>query len=157
MKLKAKKISPAVFGIIIICFFFPFMDISCSGQKVISFSGIQMVTGTTIEKPTMFGEKTENEKIDPEPLAVATFVFVIAGLLLSFVNIRKSAILPAIFALIGIITLLMLRVKIDNDILKQGEGVIQVAYIFGFWSILFFLIIATLLNIYIFLGKNDTL
>jgi hypothetical protein len=157
MKLKAKKISPAVFGIIIICFFFPFMDISCSGQKVISFSGIQMVTGTTIEKPAMFGEKTENEKIDPEPLAIATLIFVIAGFLLSFIKKRKSAILPAILAVISIITLLMLRAKIDNDILRQGEGVIQVAYIFGFWSILFFLIIAVLLNSYVFIGKDDNL
>ncbi len=88
MKLKAKTISPAVFGIIIICFFFPFMDISCIGQKVISFSGMQMVTGTTIEKPTMFGEKTENEKINPEPLAVATFIFIIAIVLLSCINTK---------------------------------------------------------------------
>ncbi len=51
----------------------------------------------------------------------------------------------------------MLRAQIDNGILKQGEGIIQVAYTFGFWSMLFCLIIAVLLNGYAFMGKDDAL
>ena len=155
MKSGAKKISPAVFGIIIICFFLPFMDVSCIGQKVMSFSGIQMVTGTTIQQPSMFGEKTKSQKVDPEPLAIATFACVIAGLLLSFIKNRKSAILPASCAGIGIATLLMLKSKIDSDVLKEGGGMIQVGYVFGFWSILLLLIIAVLLNGYVFSGTDD--
>lgn len=155
MKRSAKKISPAVFGIIIVCFFLPFMDVSCSGQKFMTFSGIQMVTGTTIQKPGGFGQKSKIEKIDGEPFAVATFVCVLAGLLVSFIKKRKSAILPAIASGAGVVTLLMLKNKIDGDILKDGGGMIQVSYVFGFWAILLLLIISTILNAYVFSGEKD--
>ncbi len=156
MKSRAKTFSPAVFGIMMICFFLPFMEVSCSGQKVMSFTGIQMVTGTTIQQPSMFGEETESLKVDPEPLAIITFSFVIIGLLLSFIKNRKSAILPALSAGIGTITLLMLKSKIDNDILREGSGMIQVSYAFGFWVLLMLLIAGVGLNIYVFSGKDDT-
>lgn len=150
-----KKFSPAVFGIIIICFFLPFMDVACSGQKVISVSGFQMVTGTTLQQPGMFGAKTKTEKVDAEPLAIATFVCVIIGLLTSFIKNKKSAILPTIFSIAGIVTLLMLKNKLDNDVLKAGAGMVQISYVFGFWAILVLLIISAGLNGFIFSGKDD--
>ena len=154
MKRKVKKISPALFGIIIICFFMPFIEVTCSGQKAMSITGIQMVTGTSIQQPSMFGENTKGRKIDPEPLAIITFSSVIIGLLLSFMNKRKSAILPAIIAGIGTITLLLLKSKIDNDVLREGSGMIQVVFVFGFWATFLLLIIAVGLNIYVFSGKD---
>jgi hypothetical protein len=67
-----------------------------------------MVTGTTIQQPSMFGEEKRG-KVDPEPLAVITLSCVIINLLLSFIKNRKSAILPAVSAGIGTITLLLLK------------------------------------------------
>ena len=155
MKKSVKNISPAIFGIIVICFFLPFINVSCSDQKLMSFTAFQMVTGTTIQQPSMFGENTERQEVDPEPLAIAIFACVIAGLLLSFIKNRKTAILPLICAIVGIATLLMLKSKIDNDVLNEGGGILQIDYVFGFWSILLLLIIAVLLNGYVFSGKDE--
>ena len=49
----------------------------------------------------------------------------------------------------------MLKSKIDNDVLNEGGGILQIDYVFGFWSILLLLIIAVLLNGYVFSGKDE--
>ena len=87
----------------------------------------------------------------------ATFSCVIIGLALSFIKNRKSAILPAVSGGIGTITLLMLKSKIDNDVLREGGGMIlvQVEYTFGFYAILILMVAAVGLNIYVFFGKDD--
>ena len=154
-KTKVKKITPAVYGILIICFFMPFLEVSCSGEKIMTFTGIQMVTGTTMKEPSMFGEKTKSKKMEPEPLAIITFCCVIAALLFSFIKNRKSAILPAICSGIAIITLLILKLKIDNEVLKEGEGIIQIGYAYGFWIILVMLLFGAMLNGYVFSGKSQ--
>jgi len=155
MKTKTKKFSPAVFGLIIICFFLPFMQASCGGEKIMSITGVQLVTGMTFEQPIMYGENPETAKIDPEPLAIATLLCAIIGLLFSFIKKSKSAILPALSAGIGTITMLLLKTKIDNEAMREGGGMLEVEYLFGFWAILLLLIVAVGLNIYVFAGKKD--
>ena len=61
MKSEMRRFTPAIYVLTLICFFLPFTHISCEGRKVASFTGIQLVTGTSI---TVEGEV---EKIDPEP------------------------------------------------------------------------------------------
>jgi hypothetical protein len=168
--------SRIIFGLIIICFFFPFMDISCSGQKFISLSGVQLMTGTTIKEPELLNDKMdidsqrlfkkynipipENEiskihNIDPEPLSIVTFSFVIFGLLFSFYKKNKYAVFPTISSSASLITLLLLKNKIDNDVLREGSGAFQITYAIGFWSILIFLIITISMNFYIFSIKGE--
>lgn len=53
--METKKAIPAILGLALICFFLPFVTVSCQGQKLMTFSGIQLVTGTTIQEPQMFG------------------------------------------------------------------------------------------------------
>jgi len=145
----AKKFSPAIFGLTLICFFLPFTDISCSGQKVATFTGIQLVTGTTIEQPSMFGEKGQVQKVDAEPLAILAFFSAVVGLGLSFLRSRKSAIAPAITGGVGLITLLLLKSKIDNDVLKEGGGMLQVEYGVGFWLTLILFLSAIGMNAFL--------
>ncbi len=156
MEKTIKKISPAILGIALICFFLPWINISCQGEKVATYTGIQLVTGTTIEQKGMFGEK-KVEKVDAEPLAIATLICVIVGLGLSFLKGRKSAIAPAIVSAGGLVLLLLLKSKITNDILREGGGVIQVGYSVGFWLTLLFIIFAIGLNAFLFSwGKIHT-
>jgi hypothetical protein len=150
-----KKISPVLFAFIILCFFLPFINISCSGQKVLSLSGIQLVTGTSLEEEEPFSGKKSSEKIDSEPLAIVVFVAAIAGLAFSFIKSEKSALLPAITGGIGGGTLLFLKAKIDQEVLREGQGIIQVEYAIGFWLILFSLFAAVALNVFIFFNKKN--
>ncbi|MBE9031318.1 hypothetical protein IQ266_16405 [filamentous cyanobacterium LEGE 11480] len=44
------SISPALFGLVIICFFLPFTTVSCQNINFVTLSGFQLATGTQIEQ-----------------------------------------------------------------------------------------------------------
>jgi hypothetical protein len=160
----------------LICFFLPFVSFSCQGMKVASFSGIQLVTGTTIQQPQMFGPPTA-QKVGAEPLAVLAFLCGIAGLGLSFLKGKNSAIpstpppptslreaeqgrslrdgersrtvAPALAGGLAAIFLLALKSKLEGDALKQGGGAIQVQFAAGYWAVLVLFLAAVALNIFL--------
>ena len=158
-----KRLSPAIFGIALICFFLPWVNVSCQGQKVITLSGIQLVTGTTIEEPKMFRElkgfshpyikepgrsSEEYNKIKGEVLAILTFLATIGGLSLSFLKRKKGTLGPAIAGGIGTILLLLLSAKLNNDIFQQGQGLLQLDYRIGFYLTLILFLLAIGVNVY---------
>ena len=83
------KVSAALFIVTTICFLFPFFTVSCNGQKVATFSGVQMATGTTVERPQAFGS-TQKERVDAEPSAAIAAICALAGIGLSFLGIRLA-------------------------------------------------------------------
>jgi len=164
MRNEAKKFSPAVFGVAIVCFFLPFTHISCLEERVATLTGIQLVTGTTMGEPETDSAQTnrnpftrpgdvkpqdsKDDKVDAEPLAIFVLCSAIVGLLLSFGKDKKWTIATTIAGGIGLIFLLLLKAKIDNDVFKEGEGILQVEYAFGFWLLLVLLLCAIGLNAY---------
>ena len=38
----AYRLSPALFGMALLCFFLPFINVSCGGTKVIQLTGVQL-------------------------------------------------------------------------------------------------------------------
>jgi hypothetical protein len=158
IKDKIEKCSPAVFGLILICFFLPFTHISCQGEKVATFTGIQLLTGTTIERlPTTFEEGKKVKKLDPEPLAILTFIAALYGLGFSYLIKGRKATMtgeqymaPAVAGGIGLLFLLFLKAKIDSEVLKEGEGMLRVEYGIGFWLVLLLFLAAIGLNVFLF-------
>lgn len=142
-----KRLSPAIFGIVLICFFLTWVNVSCQGQKVATFSGIQLVTGTTVEEPQMFGS-AKKRKIQGETLAIFVFLSACAGFALSFIKDKKGAMGTAVTGGMGIIFLLLLKSKLDNDILRQGQGMLQVDYGAGFYLTLLLFLSAIGANVY---------
>lgn len=158
-----KKISPAVFGLALICFVLPFVTVSCNGQKVMSLSGIQLMTGTSIEQPGMFGGKGQAKKVDGEPVAIIAFIAGIAGLGLSFMKNRKSSIIPAGLGLIGLIMLLVIKIRLDGQVNIAGGatmGLLSLSYGAGYWLAFILYLLASCLNGYAFwqtkAGTQDT-
>jgi hypothetical protein len=143
----ARKLSPAAFVLAIVCFFLPFVTFSCQGQKVASFSGIQLATGTTIKQPQMFGPP-KSQKIDAEPLAVMALLSVLVGVGLSFLRGKKGAVGSITLAVLGVILLVALKSKLDGEALNQGGGMIQVNYEAGYYLSLIFLLAAAGAGIY---------
>lgn len=129
----AKKISPVIFGLAFFLFFMPFVNVSCEGKKVASLTGIQLITGTTVKEPGMFGEK-QTRKLKGEPLAALAFLSIIAGLGLSFLKNTKGVLLPAISGGVSALLLLLLKAKLDYNALNEGEGVLELDYLFSFWT-----------------------
>lgn len=148
------KFSPAIFIIILICFFLPFINITCQGEKVATLTGIQLVTGTTIEQPSMFGAKGKTKKVEGELMALLAFISAIVGLILSFLKNRKISLAIAIVGGVGLLFLLLLKNKLDNDMLREGQGMLQLEYSIGFWLTFIFFILAAVWNVFIFSKGN---
>ena len=153
-----KKISPAVFGLTLICFILPFVTVSCQGQKIASFTGVQLMTGTTIKEPGSFGQQ-KTKKVDSEPTVLIAFLAGVAGLGISFLKSKKSAIVPAGFGLIGLIMLLVMKYRLDNQILSEGGGMLQIDYDIGYWLTFLLYLLAIGFNGFIFFeggnGKKE--
>lgn len=142
-----KKCSPAVFGIALICFFLPWLDVSCSGQKVITFSGIQLATGKTIDGPTMFGQK-QQKRIGGEPLAIIPLLATLAAIGLGFAKHRQGAIGPAVAGAIGALFLLLLKAKIDDTVFRESGGVLKVEYTGAFYLTLILYLAGIAIGVY---------
>src|SRR6266704_2786807 len=97
MQSGAKKLSPVIVGVALLGYLLPFATVSCQRQKVASFTGIQLVFGTTVQQPQMFGPPKEH-RIDGEPLAILAFVCCLAALGLSFAKTRNTEIATAVVA-----------------------------------------------------------
>jgi len=156
MKNPLRKISPGLFGITLICFFLPFITVSCQRQEIISLTGVQLATGTNIQPPSFPGIDAKPQKIPAEPLVGLAIFSSLLGLGTSFMKAKKSAIAPAGFGTTSLILLLMLKSKIDDEIIKQGQGLILVSYGLGFWLAFFILVLTTVLNVYNLLDEKDT-
>src|ERR1035437_3739979 len=81
---KFKKLSWSLYALILICFAMPFVTVSCGGQKVMSVTGIQLITGTT----TQISGQTQ--KLDPSPYVIGAFIFTVIGLFFVIKNNKNN-------------------------------------------------------------------
>jgi hypothetical protein len=51
-----RMIRPALGAIVLICFFMPFLKISCGNQPIASITGVDLALGKTVEPPNFFGD-----------------------------------------------------------------------------------------------------
>lgn len=152
MKSKS-KVSPAIFIATILCFLFPFVSVSCGGQKVASFSGLQLATGTTVEQPQMFGPP-QKQKVDPDPTAAVAALCATLGVVLSLLGSR-IAIAPAIAGAAGALSLLVMKSRMDNQVVNQGHGMLQVNYEAGYSLALILFVAGAVWNGYLFSRRTQ--
>ncbi|MDY0081793.1 MAG: hypothetical protein RBR74_01290 [Ignavibacteriaceae bacterium] len=134
-----KKFSPGFYGVIILCFFLPFVNLTCSGQKIMSLSGFQLITGTEINASGMLGDFSEKnvpsdkKEVDPQPLALFALISAIAGLGLSFVRKKMTALITVVISVIGFIFLILLKINLDGDVELSAQNVLSLDYQLGYW------------------------
>ncbi len=84
-----RSIIPGLFGLTMLFFFFTFCEFSCQGNRLAQVTGIELVTGTTIDAPKdmasgpmgggIFGpapdeSERESKALNPNPWAVLAFL-----------------------------------------------------------------------------------
>jgi hypothetical protein len=152
-----KRISAGLFLVVILLFLTPWLEVSCAGAKVISFSGMDMVTGKSYTAPSGSGYSSYNSNFgvpnststssNREPLAIITLVLAVAGIIFSLVKWKRAELLSALAAICGFIFMIALKIKIDGDISEQGRGMLQTDYLAGYWIGLILLMGIFLINI----------
>ncbi len=162
MKESDKFISPVLFLLAVLCFFLPFVSFTCQGQSIATISGMDLITGTKIEKFEMqkFDDQQSNPELDKErevnsePLAVAAFIFALTGIVVSFIP-RYTRKFSIIAGALGVLMLLFLRSSIGGEVTGDFDfNIIEVSYEWGYYLALIFFIGAFILNLYLMISKN---
>lgn len=155
---KQRSIIPVIFALVIIFFFFGFVDFKCNSVKVASLSGINLVTGTHIKTPSdnLFNDNSFNsfndnnikvqenqgQKVGPNFWAILAILVAIGGLAAFYKKIKEESLAGTAAGAIGFISLLILRSAIKNKVGEQGGGMVEVDidFLFGYWAslLLFF-------------------
>ncbi len=159
-----KFVSPSLFLLAALCFFLPFVSFTCQGQKIATVTGMELVTGTKIQKFEM--EKFDTGQTNPdldkqrdvnsEPLAIAAFIFALSGIIVSLIT-RYSRMLSLIAGALGALMLLFLRSSIGGEVTGDFDfKIIEVSYEWGYYLSLILLIAAFALNLYLVISANRT-
>lgn len=178
-------------------FLLPFININCSGNRLASINGIDMVVGADVkpqkpeekEKIIPAGNDTskdeltsgidsltlglnaiadsisgalvskenpftfpgdimgKDKRIDPNPLAIASFGALILALIISFFSTRMMTVLAGIFSIISALSLFYLQVQANAEIQKQMGPFnfvpITLEFTSYYWLCLLFLALAS--------------
>jgi C4-dicarboxylate transporter len=125
------RIAPFILGII--CFFLPFMEISCRGEQLASFTGVQLLTGADLTEDSAHQEK---QSIPPNIYAIASLIALIIGLIASFSMEKRKSIIAGVMSISALISILLMKTRMDSRILKEASGLpLTIDYKVGFWGL----------------------
>lgn len=131
MQVSIRTVRAVPFGLALLAFFLPFVTISCGGVTL-TLSGLELMTGTELRAPGMFGPSSA-QTVPSEPLAVLAAVCAIAGLAVAAIGGRAGRLGSSAAGAAGIVLLLALRGKIDREATRQAMGLFQIRYAAGYW------------------------
>jgi len=129
---KKTMFTRGLLGAVLVFFLMPFMTLSCYGTKVITMSGVTMVVGDSIKSMDPLSGRRQVQKINPEPMAIVALAAAAVALGLAFVG--GAAARKATVGVAGAcaLSLLVLMLKVNADVSKQGKEMLVVQWEIGF-------------------------
>lgn len=121
-------------GFILICllFFLPFVNIQCSGTKIMTVTGLELVTGFQMNSPSMSGRHNSAERSDANVFAIAALGFSLVGAILAFVSRKK--IVNLTFAALTAAALLALQIDLGSKTSSRARDIaITLNFEFAYW------------------------
>ena len=139
------KISRATFIIAIICFFLPWLQVSC-GSTHLDLNGMDFVTGKTL---------SNGRHIHPEPGVVLAFLLALAGIAITFArgkfaNTKIVSIGTAVAGAIGFLLLYRFKGQYYNAFLieKGNFPGVELHFRYGLYLTMLSFIAAFLIGVY---------
>jgi hypothetical protein len=143
-----RKIALGIFLLAIIFFLMPWINISCAGNEIFSASGFDMVRGS-YNVPMDVADEVSMEN---EPLAIWALVAAAGGLIFSLFQGGFARFLRILAGLAGAVLMVWLKFKFDDQVRGQGEGILQLNYLIGYWITLGAFVVAAVVSL--FKGEN---
>lgn len=134
-----------IFAGSLLSFFLPFATVSCGSVNLVTLTGIQLATGEVVKGP----DSSQDRRVDPDPLTDLALVCAIAGLVTTLVG-RHMAGVSASCGGIGLASLLISKVRMDEQVQQQGMGLIKINSELGFTLAVLLLLAGAIWNSYIF-------
>ncbi len=135
-----------------LCFFFPFVTVSCGGVDVFTLTGQQLATGTTLSQPQPFGPP-QRQHMDADPFAAIAGICAIAGIVLSLAG-QKMVNGRAVAAAVGSVSLLAMKSHLNSELQNQAGGMVQANYQTGYTLALGLLVAVAIWNVFLFLQNK---
>lgn len=130
MNVNSKGLRVAPFVIALACFIMPFMSLSCQGSKLVTLTGVHLVTGSEMKDPV----SGEAKNIPPEPRAIVACLALCAGTVLALQRSGKVYAVAVVPAAIFILAMLVMKTRLDAEITKQAAGLpISIEYGRAYW------------------------
>lgn len=132
--------SAAFFLLVVVCFFLPFAEIRCSGEKVGSVRGTDLVLGAQYHEPLPFSGG-RSRKVEPQPFAILALAAAIAGIAVSLFNSRPAKMLSMLIGIAGGLLMLLLKSDLRGEVASQTTAPLEMRFLTGYWGavVLFFL------------------
>jgi len=154
---KARLLTPAGFGIALLCFVLPFATLSCQGKEIATLSGLELAFGKSFDASTLpmspsdaaaFQEKSKEEQeaammqvmgaaqaraIGANPWAIAAALCAAIGIGAALLGGRTAGAVPAGLASLGALLLLAARARVEGQVSGPTAGMGQVEWNAGFW------------------------
>jgi hypothetical protein len=147
------KISPALFALVILCFFMPFISLSCQNPmsgtdiELVKMNGIEVAMGKEIK---MSGADsmglpssttgTKPQSVPSNPIAGIIFGIACAGTAVGFIAVPQQYIVQAGLGGIGAGMLILLKLTVDSNLASELKKVggsmnmpIVATYGMGYW------------------------
>ena len=128
--MNATKLTPAAFALALLSFLLPFTELSCQGQTLVSFTGVQLVSGTSLRVPG----SNEERAVERDPRLLAVVALLAIGLFLAFKGHPSSSKAITVIGAASAVLLLLFKSNTDSSIFAEGQGMIQIHYGLGFWG-----------------------
>ena len=152
MQKQSSLVSVLLFVGSALCFFLPFMTVSCGGEKLFTLSGRQLATGTSITLPQPFGPP-QVQKIAPDPFAAVAGLCAIVGIGLSLAG-RRLAVAQAVSGTVGTISLGVMSTHMQGEIHKSTHGMGIASHEVGFTLTVMLMVTSAAWNIYLLLRER---
>ena len=150
-------LSSSAFIVICVLFFLPFVSLQCGNQKLVTVSGMELVTGFEMQLPTLDERSDEPaRRTDPNMFAVIALVFGVLGIVLPHALKGKPNLSSIVITIAVIVLLALIAMQIDlNSKLGTREKnlLVSITYEPGYWLCLFISIAVSVLA-FIVKGKH---
>jgi hypothetical protein len=142
----SRKISTSLFALIIVCFFLPFVTVSCSGGSQqafpykVEFSGMEMATGKNIDISSSpaygyantlsrafsgFSSSANNQPTTQHTPSFTPAVFALAaamsGVIVGWMNLQKRYVVHTAIGVSGFLLMLFLRASVLEEVDKNSR------------------------------------
>ena len=136
MKNQLHVISTSSFILICVLFFLPFLNIECGNQKLIVVSGVELVTGFTMNLPSPNKTNESNKTTEPNTFAVLALLFSVVGALSSFVTRKQDNLKTMIITFAGLTTASLIAMQIQMNYKLSSDAkalMVRINFEFGYW------------------------
>jgi len=145
MFFKGYKVASPGAIVVLVCFFLPWVFVSCYGQPIAQFSGYELAAGPMIQGP--FGGA---ERADPTPILFGVPAVGLAVLAFAFMTTqrRRTNLLDKIgtpaFGLLTIVAMIFGFLSDADGLQELAQQGISIEFRIGFWGTLLGLLAVTM-------------